>query len=272
MTLDDYRARELATRDPLSFFSTYGYPAAVDEAQLVPELFRQVKYTVDQSEERGMVVLTGSQTYQLMQGVSESLAGRVGILEMSGLSLRELAGSIGKGAFVPVALSETTQVLRPEGFDLWAHIQRGNMSALQDQGLDWDAFCSDFVRAYIERDVRQLINLRDELKFKGLSRRVRRSHGAAFQRNRRGLHDKGRRQDRPELALRPRGIRYSEAHPPVLVESQKAPREDPPSSSSWTPAWSATSSGGRVPIRRRAGRWQGNFLRPSWWARFCVRT
>jgi predicted AAA+ superfamily ATPase len=94
----------------MSFFTVYGYPAAVDEVQLVPELFRQVKYVVDQTEERGMVVLTGSQTYQLMQGVSESLAGRVGILEMSGLSLRELSGNMGKGAFVPSSLAGMPRV------------------------------------------------------------------------------------------------------------------------------------------------------------------
>ena len=166
VTLDDYSARSLAARDPMSFFTVYGYPAAVDEVQLVPELFRQVKYVVDQTEERGMVVLTGSQTYQLMQGVSESLAGRVGILEMSGLSLRELSGNLGKGAFVPSSLAGTPRVPRPEGFDLWSHIQRGNMPALQDPTVEWDAFYADYVRAYIERDVRQLVNLRDELKFR----------------------------------------------------------------------------------------------------------
>ena len=166
VTLDDYRARDVASRDPMSFFVTYGYPAAIDEVQLAPELFHQVKYTVDQSDDYGVVILTGSQTYQLMQGVSESLAGRVGILEMSGLSLRELAGSIGGGPFVPAALSATTRAPRPTGFDLWAHIQRGSMPALQDQALDWDAYYSDYVRTYIERDVRQLINVRDELKFR----------------------------------------------------------------------------------------------------------
>ena len=166
VTLDDYRAREVATRDPMAFFSTFGYPAAVDEVQLVPELFRQVKYVVDQSDDRGMVILTGSQTFQLMQGVSESLAGRVGILEMSGISLRELSGACGKGPFVPRPLSETSRVARPGEAGLWEHIQRGNMPALQDPNVEWDAFYADYVRTYIERDVRQLINLKDELKFR----------------------------------------------------------------------------------------------------------
>lgn len=68
-------------------------PPIIDEVQRAPELFSPVKWVVDQSEERDRIVLTGSQTYHLMKGVSESLAGRMRILEMPGLSLRELSGN-----------------------------------------------------------------------------------------------------------------------------------------------------------------------------------
>lgn len=165
VTLDDYRALQVAERDPMSFFETYGMPIAVDEVQLVPSLFRQVKYQVDQSDAKGAVVLTGSQTYQLMQGVSESLAGRVGVLEMAGFSLRELCGRRSGAPFVPRSPKEMLAAEPAGAFDLWPHIQRGQLPELQDEGIDWEGFYADYVRSYIERDVRELVNIKDELKF-----------------------------------------------------------------------------------------------------------
>ena len=68
------------------FFNANRLPVAVDEIQRVPGLFQQVKFLVDQSPKTGRVMLTGSQTFHLMQGVSESLAGRVAVLEMTDMS------------------------------------------------------------------------------------------------------------------------------------------------------------------------------------------
>lgn len=73
----------------------------LDEVQRAPELFLRIKHLVDESDAYGQIVLTGSQTYHLMSGVSESLAGRIGILEMSGVSLRERLGIDGSKPFVP---------------------------------------------------------------------------------------------------------------------------------------------------------------------------
>lgn len=70
----------------------------IDEVQRIPELLSTAKLIVDQSDRRGEVVLTGSQTYHLMKGVSESLAGRIRILEMAGLSLRELLSGLWFGS------------------------------------------------------------------------------------------------------------------------------------------------------------------------------
>ena len=120
---------------------------------------------MDRSEESGQVVITGSQTYQLMRGVSESLAGRIGILEMSGLSLREMLGRTSRGAYVPGAHADGEQVEAPAGFDLWTCVQRGSMPRLQDASVEWNDYYASYVRSYLERDVRQLINVRDELKF-----------------------------------------------------------------------------------------------------------
>ena len=158
----DYAA---ARTDSLLFFENHDMPLIIDEVQRVPELFGTVKFLVDQSDKRGQVVLTGSQTYHLMKGVSESLAGRIRILEMSGFSLRELAGLSAAKAYVPGKVTKASVPAPPEGFDLWAHIHRGSMPEMQDEALDWDAFYSDYIRAYLERDVRNLVNIQDEMKF-----------------------------------------------------------------------------------------------------------
>ena len=165
VTLDDPRAGVLAREDPVLFFDANRLPVAVDEVQRVPGLFQQVKFLVDQSPEVGRIVLTGSQTFQLMQGVSESLAGRVAILEMTGMSLRELTGCRGRGPYVPSEVGDDGRCESPEGLDLWATIHRGSMPRLMDPSVSWDAFYTGYVRTYLERDVRDLITVKDEASF-----------------------------------------------------------------------------------------------------------
>ena len=165
VTLDDPRAGVLAREDPVLFFDANRLPVAVDEVQRVPGLFQQVKFLVDQSPEVGRVVLTGSQAFHLMQGVSESLAGRVAILEMTGMSLRELTGCGGRGPYVPSEVGDDGRCESPEGLDLWATIHRGSMPRLMDPSVSWDAFYTGYVRTYLERDVRDLITVKDEASF-----------------------------------------------------------------------------------------------------------
>ena len=165
VTFDDPRAEVLAREDPVLFFDANRLPVAVDEVQRVPGLFQQVKFLVDQSPETGCVVLTGSQTFHLMQGVSESLAGRVAILEMTGMSLRELTGCGGRGPYVPSEVGDDGRCESPEGLDLWATIHRGSMPRLMDPSVSWDAFYTGYVRTYLERDVRDLITVKDEASF-----------------------------------------------------------------------------------------------------------
>ena len=154
-----------AVSDSLLFFDSHGMPLIIDEIQRAPELFGVVKHIVDQTGKRGQLVLTGSQTYHLMKGVSESLAGRIRILEMAGLSLRELVGCHGSRAYVPEKVALADIPAPPGGFDLWAHIHRGSMPEMQDGSQDWDAFYSNYVSAYLERDVREIVDVRDEMKF-----------------------------------------------------------------------------------------------------------
>lgn len=162
VTLDDMQQLALARQDAALFFQSHQLPLIIDEVQRAPELFSAVKLLVDADGAKGQVVLTGSQTYHLMKGVSESLAGRIRILEMPGLSLRELRGDAPAAAFIPPAEMPTAP---PCPVDLWAHIQRGSLPELQDTSMDRDAFYSDYIRAYLERDVRELVRVHDEIRF-----------------------------------------------------------------------------------------------------------
>ncbi len=166
VSMENPREYLLAKEDAVLFFESHDLPIIIDEVQRVPELFSPVKWMVDQSEEKGRVVLTGSQTYHLMKGVSESLAGRVRILEMPSLSLRELiGGSLSPRPYIPKKLSaKSTNKQVPLG-GIWDIIHRGSMPELQDHSIDWDSYYSDYVAAYLERDVRDLVNVKDETKF-----------------------------------------------------------------------------------------------------------
>ena len=96
VTLDDISVRTLAQEDPRGFIEKYSPPVLIDEIQYVPELLNYIKIVIDEQrfkdpeKAKGMYWLTGSQRFPLMKGVSESLAGRIGIFEMSGLSQSEL--------------------------------------------------------------------------------------------------------------------------------------------------------------------------------------
>lgn len=136
VTLDDINELDNAIDDPSTFLSSSSTPIIIDEVQLAPNLFRQVKLVVDAKDAYGSVVLTGSQTYGLMQGVSESLAGRVGILELGSLSLREISGNTKGTPFTSQCLPRKETPRSPKGFNLWAHIQRGSMPRLQDAEMD----------------------------------------------------------------------------------------------------------------------------------------
>ena len=163
VSMENPRDYLLAKEDAVLFFESKTLPLIIDEVQRVPELFSPIKWVVDQSEEKGRIVLTGSQTYHLMKGVSESLAGRMRILEMPGLSLRELSGnSSSPHPYVPEVMAGSSN---PPLMDVWNLIHRGSMPELQDPNIDWDLFYTDYVAAYLERDVRELVSVKNEAKF-----------------------------------------------------------------------------------------------------------
>jgi len=133
------------------FLESHGTPLIIDEIQYAPELFRQIKIQIDQHRQlTGQYVMTGSQKFSLMKGVSESLAGRVSVLNLHSLSARELAKHY-------TAELTAAQVLE------W--LVKGGYPEIYEHNLDHYRFFSDYVATYIERDVRQLINIRHVREF-----------------------------------------------------------------------------------------------------------
>lgn len=162
VSLDDPFLEEQANQNGSMFMMLNQPPITIDEAQRAPMLFRYIKMRCDESEEKGLFCLSGSQQFRLMKNVSETLAGRVSILELPGLSLRELQGDPFALPFLPTMeylLERQKTVKAPK--NLWQIIHRGSYPALQDPELEWAAFYADYVRTYIERDVRELSAVHD---------------------------------------------------------------------------------------------------------------
>jgi len=142
VSLDLPSEAEQAERDPTAFLARFPPPLVVDEVQYAPALFRHLKGLVDRRrEETGQFILTGSQTFALMQSVSESLAGRAGVLELEGLSLSEIRAA------------------RPEA-SIEEVVLRGGFPELHaNPGLDAASFYRSYVATYLERDLRQLLQV-----------------------------------------------------------------------------------------------------------------
>jgi uncharacterized protein len=161
VTLDDITELALAKEDPKLFFMNHKRPLIVDEVQLAPNLFHEIKRLVDMSDVYGEIILTGSQTFHLMESVTETLAGRIGILEFYGLSYREINKDSFDLAFVPdESFLDINRNTMAE--DLWEVIHRGSMPELyKKENIEWQLYYASYIRTYIERDVRSLINVKN---------------------------------------------------------------------------------------------------------------
>jgi predicted AAA+ superfamily ATPase len=168
LTLDDPILLQSALEEAGSFFKTTPPPVIVDEIQYAPNLFRYIKMSVDDNGKKGQFFLTGSQQFKMMQNVSESLAGRIGIINLLGLSLREIKADPFNGVFVPLEEYFTKRKMSVKQSDyqeLWKIIHKGSMPAMYAEELDWQMFYAAYTKTYIERDVRELTQVGDELKF-----------------------------------------------------------------------------------------------------------
>jgi len=169
VTLDDKIQLMNAVGQTGTFFKDNPPPVFVDEVQYAPNLFPQIKIILDRDKKKGQFYLSGSQQFEMMKNVSESLAGRLGILNLSGLSLRELYGVSFCEPFLPT--DEYFEKRQKEKAhipyaDIWDTIHRGSYPELcANPDFEWQMFYAAYIRTYIERDVRDLAQVGDEVKF-----------------------------------------------------------------------------------------------------------
>ena len=170
VTMDNTMARELAQSDPVLFFQTYKPPILIDEVQKAPELFEQIKIICDESDEKGLIWLTGSQQYNMMKRVRETLAGRIGILELYGLSAREKAGLVfDTDLDFSLATLQARQRNIPKNdvIQVFNHIWEGGMP--QVQGVDDELrleYFNSYVDTYLMRDATEAGGITDTVRFR----------------------------------------------------------------------------------------------------------
>lgn len=163
VTLDYPQIRALAKQDPELFLQQYEAPLIIDEIQYAPELLAYIKIRVDNDNASGQYYLTGSQMFHMMKNVSETLVGRVGILSMYSMSRAEIDGrkSI---PFLPGKLCDREQT--ETSTQIFEKIYRGSMPKMVvDKELSPEDYYGAYMQTYIERDIRDLINIKDEMKF-----------------------------------------------------------------------------------------------------------
>ena len=169
VSLDDPIIKASAEEESGTFFKDNPPPVFVDEIQKAPALFNQIKLLLDRSHKKGQFFMCGSQQFKMMKGVSESLAGRIGLCTLLGFSLREAHAVECSLPFIPTEeyFSARKQNLADITYDeVWNTVQRGLMPELFiNPNYSWQLYYSAYVRTYIERDVRELSEIGDTVKF-----------------------------------------------------------------------------------------------------------
>lgn len=167
VTLDDLNERNIAKTDPELFLQLHKPPVLIDEVQYAPELFTYIKMNVDKNHEPGAFWLTGSQVFKLMRGVQESLAGRVAVLSLTSLSQAEIFG----GEMEPFTIEMEALAARKgrkevDTRGIFERIYKGSMPAVvSGANSNGQIFYSSYLSTYIERDVKELSDAIDSLKF-----------------------------------------------------------------------------------------------------------
>ena len=157
----------MANKDPDAFLKIHGTPLIIDEIQKAKNLFDSIEAAVDKTiferkDSKGMYIITGSQAYKLMEGISESLAGRVGIIRMSPLSISEIEGRENR-PFVPDPVIAGSRKIDKDVSSVYADIYRGSYPELYDNmDLKTHTFYADYVDTYIAQDVMEIVNLKDQ--------------------------------------------------------------------------------------------------------------
>lgn len=165
VSLDEFDARSLA-KDPAAFFQVYKPPILIDEVQYSPELFSYIKIIVDNNHRKGDFWLTGSQAYKLMQGITESLAGRIAIMQMHSLSQSEILGYNNQPFEVDIDLLEERDIKPKEMPDIYKSIFTGGMPEIVSNSvINIQAYYKNYLSSYIDRDVKYISSEIDGLKY-----------------------------------------------------------------------------------------------------------
>ena len=169
VTLDDLTERNLAVNDPAMFLQIHSLPILIDEVQYAPQLFSFIKIAIDNGANPGDFWLTGSQAFKLMELAQESLAGRIAILHMPSLSQHEIYGS---GDVLPFSVDfeqlrqRKTLNEKADVKEIYRRIWQGSMPGyVSGKFTDRDVFYNSYLQTYIERDVSELIDVKDKLQF-----------------------------------------------------------------------------------------------------------
>lgn len=169
VTLDDLAVRSLALSDPALFLQRYTPPLLIDEIQYAPQLLSYIKIYADNGAKNGDIWLTGSQRLPLMQGVTESLAGRVGIIDLQGLSANEINGTDNTDPFLPeveLLFNRMNNAKKQSLKEIYKLIWQGSMPAMYNGGeQDWQSYYASYVQTFLQRDVMKLLQINDEMVF-----------------------------------------------------------------------------------------------------------
>ncbi len=174
VTLDDMNERKLAQSDPELFLQIHSAPVLIDEIQYAPQLFSQIKIEIDKGAKPSSFWMTGSQSFQLMKLAQESLAGRIGILHMQGLSQHEIYGSGVEQPFrvdINSIKKRADQGKAADVHEIFRRIYEGSLPGIvSGRYTDWDVFYNSYIQTYIERDVSNEIPGVDSYRFRDFIR------------------------------------------------------------------------------------------------------
>ena len=166
VSLDNPAVRLMAQNQPSLFLEQYKPPVLIDEIQYAPELLTYIKIAVDNNDVNGRFWLTGSQVFPLMRGIQESLAGRVRLLHLNGLSQSELEGRENSSFPPPIETLLKRQKSKRASKSLFSAMLLGGFPRLLTRdAITPDSFYSSYLQTYLARDVRDITNVLDTGKF-----------------------------------------------------------------------------------------------------------